>query len=102
MNAATVIGRVVETPADLARRLRVSNGCYFHVDYAALRSGPLRPMLGVGGYRTPVTGLYLSGAGTHPGGGVSVLPGRLATQQFLRDQRRGIRRRARASIETSG
>src|SRR5581483_5695063 len=64
-----VVGQRIENPEGLARRLRVSNGCYFHVDFTPARSGPLRPAIGLGGYRTPLAGLYLAGAGTHPGGG---------------------------------
>jgi phytoene dehydrogenase-like protein len=79
------IGRRVETPQGLARRLRVSNGCYFHVDFTPTRSGPLRPAAGLGGYRTPLDGLYLAGAGTHPGGGVMGTSGRLAAQAVLKD-----------------
>jgi phytoene dehydrogenase-like protein len=79
------IGHVVETPPDLITRLRTSNGCFFHIDFTPFRSGPLRPAFKLGGYRTPVNGLYLTGAGTHPGGGVSGLPGRLAARQLLRD-----------------
>jgi phytoene dehydrogenase-like protein len=79
------IGRRVETPQGLAQRLRVTNGCYFHVDFTPTRSGPLRPAAGLGGYRTPVNGLYLAGAGTHPGGGVMGTSGRLAAQAVLKD-----------------
>lgn len=79
------IGRRVENPEGLARRLRVSNGCYFHVDFVPSRSGPLRPALGVSGYRTPLRGLYLAGAGTHPGGGVMGTSGRLAAACLLAD-----------------
>jgi phytoene dehydrogenase-like protein len=78
------IGRRVETPDSLADRLRVSNGCYFHVDFSLFRSGPFRPAPGLGGYRLPLPGLFLSGAGTHPGGGVSGMPGRLAALELLR------------------
>jgi phytoene dehydrogenase-like protein len=88
------IERAVETPDDLARRMRVSNGCYFHVDFSVFRAGPMRPALGLGGYRTPIDGLYLSGAGTHPGGGVSGLPGQHAARCVLGD----IRRRRLGSI----
>jgi phytoene dehydrogenase-like protein len=86
----SAIERTVETPDDLVARLRVGNGCYFHVDFSPFRAGPLRPALGVGGYRTPIRGLYLSGAGTHPGGGVSGLPGMLAARCVLRDVRRRL------------
>jgi phytoene dehydrogenase-like protein len=79
------VGRRVETPPGLARRVRVSNGCYFHVDFTPARSGPLRPAAGLGGYRTPLRGLYLAGAGTHPGGGVMGTSGRLAAERVLAD-----------------
>jgi hypothetical protein len=55
--------------------------------------GPLRPALGAGGYRTPLSGLYLSGAGTHPQGGVSGLPGKLSAQTVLLDGARSRPRR---------
>jgi phytoene dehydrogenase-like protein len=79
------LGRHVESPADLSARTTTVNGCLYHVDHLATRLGPLRPALGAGGYRTPVRGLYLSGAGFHPSGGVSGLPGKLAAQVALRD-----------------
>jgi phytoene dehydrogenase-like protein len=45
----------------------------------------LRPAAGLAHYRTPVGGLYLSGAGTPPGGGVHGVPGRLAAETILAD-----------------
>jgi phytoene dehydrogenase-like protein len=50
-----------------------------------------RPLLGQGNYRGALPGLYLCGAGTHPGGGVSGLPGRNAAREILRDLHRGPR-----------
>jgi phytoene dehydrogenase-like protein len=85
--AAAEIGRRVATSADLAQDYRVTNGCLTHIDISPLTTGPLRPTWGLGGYRTPVAGLYLSGAGTHPGGGVSGLPGQIAARAVLSDQR---------------
>lgn len=81
------IGRYVESPADLSAATGTVRGCLYHVDHVPTRMGPLRPALGAGGYRTPLPGLYLSGAGTHPGGGVSGLPGKLSAQAVLRDLR---------------
>jgi phytoene dehydrogenase-like protein len=78
------IGRWVETPEALARRTGAHNGCVLHVDFGLLRSGPLRPALGLGGYTTPVGGLFLGGAGSHPGGGVSGIPGQLAAGRVRR------------------
>jgi phytoene dehydrogenase-like protein len=85
------IGRFVETPADLAIRLGAENGCIYHVDQTVTRLGPLRPGWGWGKHTTSVTGLALSGAGTHPGGGVSGIPGRLAAHAVLRSDKRNRR-----------
>jgi phytoene dehydrogenase-like protein len=81
------LGRVVETPEDLESRLGASNGCIYHVDQMFPRLGPLRPGPGWGGHQTHVPGLVLSGAGTHPGGGVSGLPGQLAAKAALRSMK---------------
>ncbi len=48
----------------------------------------MRPVPGWSQYRTPVGGLYLCGAGAHPGGGVTGAPGRNAARQILKDLRR--------------
>jgi phytoene dehydrogenase-like protein len=45
-----------------------------------------RPVLGHASYRAPIKGLYMCGAGTHPGGGVSGNPGRNAAREILRDR----------------
>jgi hypothetical protein len=49
-----------------------------------LRLGPLRPALGFGGYRTPVPGFFITGAGTHPGASVSGIPGQQAARTLLK------------------
>jgi phytoene dehydrogenase-like protein len=86
------IGRFVETPEDLQRRLGAPNGCLYHVDHLITRLGPLRPALGWSGHRTKVPGLFLSGAGTHPGGGVSGIPGQLAARAVIRAyDKKGVR-----------
>ena len=55
-----------------------------------------RPVLGHANYRAPVAGLYLCGAGAHPGGGVSGLRGHNAAREILLDFRAGrLRRRNR-------
>jgi phytoene dehydrogenase-like protein len=79
------IGRYVETPADRAERVGTKNGCIYHIDFLPTRVGPLRPALGVGQYRTPIGGLYLSGVGTHPPAGVSGLNGKLTAETLMRD-----------------
>jgi phytoene dehydrogenase-like protein len=47
-----------------------------------------RPVLGNADYRMPVRGLYLCGAGAHPGGGVTGIPGRNAAREIVRDVKR--------------
>ncbi|HTK67378.1 MAG TPA: NAD(P)/FAD-dependent oxidoreductase [Pseudonocardia sp.] len=81
------IGRWVETPPKMTERTRATNGNWQHVDFQMFRAGPLRPALGFAGYKTPVPGLFLSSAGSHPGCCVSGVQGRLAAksvQTFLR------------------
>ncbi len=86
----TEIGRVFETCLDRAERLNVTDGCVTHVDFGSYRSGKRRPAVGLGGTESILPGLFLSGAGTAPGGGVSGLPGTFAAQRverFLRRER---------------
>ncbi|MFN8160807.1 MAG: NAD(P)/FAD-dependent oxidoreductase [Solirubrobacterales bacterium] len=65
-----------------------------HVEMSIDQLMGMRPSPSLSGYRTPVGGLYLSGAGTHPGGGVTGMPGRNAAAVVLADL--GLRRRSRA------
>ena len=81
---ANEIARRVEASPDLAKRLNVLNGCVVHIDTAATRSGLLRPAAGLGGDTLPVAGLFFGGAGSHPGGGVNGLPGRIAAARVSR------------------
>lgn len=80
------IGRVVHTPKDFEDRFATPKGCYFHVDMTPLRLGTNRPAAELGGYSTPVPGLYLAGAGSHPGGTVSGWCGRLAAQTAIAEE----------------
>jgi phytoene dehydrogenase-like protein len=81
------IGRQVLTNQDIGERVHATGGNVTHVDMVLGRAGPLRPARGLGGHRTPVQGLYLSGAGTHPGGGITGAPGYLAAREVLRSLR---------------
>jgi phytoene dehydrogenase-like protein len=81
------IGRQVLTNEDIGERVHATGGNITHVDMVLGRAGPLRPARGLGGHRTPVEGLYLSGAGTHPGGGITGAPGYLAAREVLRSRR---------------
>lgn len=77
------IGCTVETHEDIAAARHVTGGCHPHVDEVLSRLGPLRPALGLAGYRTPVQGLFLAGSGSHPGGGVTGMPGYLGARATI-------------------
>jgi phytoene dehydrogenase-like protein len=86
------IGRVVHTPQDFEDRFSTPKGCYFHVDMSPLRLGVNRPARGLGGYTTPVRGLYLAGAGSHPGGTINGWCGRLAARTAMENETGRARR----------
>jgi phytoene dehydrogenase-like protein len=89
------IGKTVHTHEDIAKLRHVSGGVHTHVDMVLGRSGPRRPTLGLGGYRTPVDGLYLAGSGSHPGGGVTGMPGYLGAQATIRGLRKAAAERGK-------
>ncbi|GAB3101648.1 NAD(P)/FAD-dependent oxidoreductase [Aestuariicella hydrocarbonica] len=78
------IGRQMEVARDWEARLNVHNGCVVHIDTSTTRSSGMRPAAGLGGDTLPVAGLFLGGAGTHPGGGVNGMPGRIAAGRVKR------------------
>ena len=81
------IGRQVLGNDDIALQVHSTGGNITHVDMSIGRAGPFRPAKGLGGYSTPITGLYLSGAGTHPGGGITGGPGYNAAREVMRGTR---------------
>jgi phytoene dehydrogenase-like protein len=86
--SASVLHREVLAPPDLERVFGLTGGHLFHGAMTPDRLLFLRPLPGASGYATPVPGLYLCGAGTHPGGGVMGACGRNAAAAVLRDLRR--------------
>jgi phytoene dehydrogenase-like protein len=78
----------VLTPLDLERTYGLTEGNIFHGDLSLEQLFFMRPVPGWAGYRTPVDGLYLCGAGAHPGGGVTGAPGYNAAHRAIRDLRR--------------
>jgi len=86
---ASIEARQVLTPLDLERTYGLTEGNIFHGDLTLEQLFFMRPVPGWSRYRTPVPGLYLCGAGTHPGGGVTGAPGYNAAHRILRDLRRG-------------
>jgi len=71
------------SPADLENEYGVSGGHWHHGELALDQFMMLRPVPGAAQYATPIPGLFLCGAGAHPGGGVSGLPGRNAALAAL-------------------
>jgi phytoene dehydrogenase-like protein len=80
-----IVARQVLTPLDLERTYGLTEGNIFHGELNLEQLFFMRPVAGWSQYRTPVTGLYLCGAGAHPGGGVTGAPGHNASKQALRD-----------------
>jgi phytoene dehydrogenase-like protein len=84
---ASVVARQVHTPLDLERKFGLTAGDIFHGALGLDQLWAARPVLGHGNYRGPLKGLYMCGSGTHPGGGVTGLPGRNAAREVLKDRR---------------
>ncbi len=80
----SIIGRLPLSPHDLEERFGLVGGDIFHGALGLDQLWAARPVLGYGDYRTPVAGLYLCGSGSHPGGGVTGLPGHNAAREILR------------------
>jgi phytoene dehydrogenase-like protein len=87
--STSVFEREVLAPPDLERIFGLTGGNIFHGAMTLDRLLFMRPLPGLARYRTPVQGLYLCGAGTHPGGGVMGACGRNAAGEILRDLGRG-------------
>jgi phytoene dehydrogenase-like protein len=83
---ASVLGRMILSPLDLERTFGLTGGDIMHGHMALDQLWAARPLLGHASHRAPVKGLYMCGAGTHPGGGVSGNPGRNAAREILRDR----------------
>jgi len=83
--AASIEDLEVLTPRDIERQFRVRGGHWHHAELALDQFLWTRPVAGAAQYRAPVAGLYLCGAGCHPGGGVMGLAGRNAARQVARE-----------------
>ena len=82
-----VIAAQVITPAELERDYSFAGGHIFHGELALDQLLTMRPLLGYAQYRGPIDGLYLCGAGTHPGGFLTGGSGRNAAREIARDLR---------------
>ncbi len=76
----------VRTPLEMASELRWPGAHPMYLDLTPDQLGPLRPIPRLASHRTPIGGLYISGAGTAPTGGISGAPGRAAARALLRDR----------------
>ncbi|MDQ3555960.1 MAG: NAD(P)/FAD-dependent oxidoreductase, partial [Gemmatimonadota bacterium] len=74
----------IQTPPDLEREIGLFNGNVMHLEMSLDQMFMFRPLPELSGYRTPIPGLFLTGASTHPGGGVFGASGRSAAKAVLK------------------
>jgi beta-carotene ketolase (CrtO type) len=84
---SAIIARHIESPPELEYRIGVSKGNYYHLDMTFDQMMFFRPLPELANYKTPIKGLFLTGAGTHPGGSISGMPGRNCARVILQNQR---------------
>jgi phytoene dehydrogenase-like protein len=83
----SILHRQVLTPLDLEQTYGLTGGHLYHAEMALDQIFFMRPVPGWARYRTPIDQLYLCGSGTHPGGGITGLPGYYAAKEVLKDLR---------------
>ncbi|MGL5875923.1 MAG: beta-carotene ketolase CrtO [Xenococcaceae cyanobacterium] len=98
----SIIARRVESPAELGERLGSYKGNYYHIDMTLDQMIFLRPLPEIANYKTPIKNLYLTGAGTHPGGSISGMPGRNCAHVFLRSHQPLIAKVQRSIMSAFG
>jgi phytoene dehydrogenase-like protein len=81
-----IIATQIHSPVDLERKFGLIGGDIMHGHMSLDQLWAARPLLGHGDYRGPIKGLYMCGAGTHPGGGVTGAPGHNAAHAILADR----------------
>ena len=82
---ASVLGTMLLSPHDLETKFGLIGGDIMHGNMSTDQLWAARPLLGHGNYRGPIENLYMCGAGTHPGGGVTGAPGHNAAHEMLAD-----------------
>jgi phytoene dehydrogenase-like protein len=80
---ALVVANEILTPVDIERDFNVKGGHWHHGELTIDQSFMMRPIHGTAQYNTPIEGLFLCGAATHPGGGVTGIPGHNAAERIL-------------------
>ncbi len=97
-----IIEREVLAPPDLEHIFGLVDGSIFQGEQDIAQMAFMRPTPGLAQYATPLHGLYLCGAGTHPGGGVMAAAGHNAAQRILKDRRRASGRLAGLRARLAG
>jgi phytoene dehydrogenase-like protein len=83
---ASILGRQILSPKGLERKFGLAGGDIMHGNMSLDQLWSARPVLGNGAYRGPLKGLYMCGAGSHPGGGVTGAPGHNCAHEVLADR----------------
>ncbi len=82
-----ILHKQVLTPWDIEQQIGLTEGNIFHGELTLDQLFFLRPAPGFADFRTPIRNYYQCGSGTHPGGGITSGPGRLAALEVLRDRK---------------
>ena len=83
-----ILHQQVITPWDIEQTVGMTEGNISHGELMIDQLFSMRPTPGWSKYRTPIRNYYQCGAGTHPGGGITGLPGRLAAFEIMKDWKR--------------
>ncbi len=83
---ASILGKMILSPKGLERTFGLCGGDIMHGHMSLDQLWAARPVLGNAAYRGPLKGLYMCGAGTHPGGGVTGAPGHNCAAEILSDR----------------
>lgn len=97
-----VVGQYIKSPVDLEEIGGLVRGNLMHIDMSIGQMFMFRPLPELANYRTPLKGLYLTGASTHPGGGVSGAPGYNTAKVVLTDLRRGTSSAGKSRLAKAG
>ncbi|UTA46710.1 NAD(P)/FAD-dependent oxidoreductase [Simiduia sp. 21SJ11W-1] len=81
----SILGTQIHSPLDLERKFGLMGGDIFHGALTLDQLWSNRPFMGYADYTTPVSGLFMCGSGTHPGGGVTGIPGHNAAKEILKN-----------------
>ena len=81
----SILGMMILSPLDLEEKFGLISGDIMHGQMSLDQMWAARPLMNYGNYRGPLKSLYMCGSGTHPGGGVTGLPGKNAAREILKD-----------------